>query len=72
MSSKKCGWTVPSRKKRKKTSNQHTRIPHIGKSGTRYYDDESIIFQLILEAFAQRERVTQALLTSFEFYADVC
>ncbi len=29
-------WTVPFRKKRKKTTNQHARIPHIGKSGTRY------------------------------------
>ncbi len=31
-----CVWTVPFRKKRKKTTNQHARIPHIGKSGTRY------------------------------------
>ena len=69
--SKKCVWMVPSRKKMKKTTNQHTPIPHIGKSGRRYYDVESIIFQLILDIFAAREVVTQALFSSFEFCADV-
>ncbi len=62
-------WTVPSRKKWKKTTNQHTRIPHIGNSGTRYYDDESIMFQLILDICAAREVVIQALFSSFEFCA---
>jgi hypothetical protein len=48
----------------------NTQAPQIGKSGTRYYDDESNIFQLILDIFcAAREVVTQALFSSFEFCA---